>query len=288
MGVKQSLTHGIGRSLLLGKKFSPEVLTVAGVVGVVAAGILAARATLKLEPVVDQIGMGLAVAKQRREDGEGDHKKDLVYVYSHGALDLVKLYGPAVTLGGASIFAILAGQNILRKRNVALLAAYKTVETAYANYRQRVVQEYGADKDRMFANGLYEEKVIDDKGKTKTVIKAETKQVAPYSRVFDETNPNWSGRYDWNLLFLQNVQNYANDLLHARGHVFLNEVYNHLGFEHSKEGAVVGWLSDGDGDNFVDFGLKEWAEVLIAERDFDGGSATYLTFNVDGVIYDLI
>jgi hypothetical protein len=98
-------------------------------------------------------------------------------------------------------------------------------------------------------------------------------------------NPNWQKNSEHNKLFLKCQQSYANDMLQARGHVFLNEVYSWLGLEHSKAGAVVGWVINSDGDNFVDFGI------------FDPGNSRFvngqersilLDFNVDGVIYDKI
>jgi hypothetical protein len=109
-----------------------------------------------------------------------------------------------------------------------------------------------------------------------------------YARFFDPTSPSWSKEPEYNLIFLKCQQNYANDLLKSRGHVFLNEVYDMLGMERSKAGAVVGWLlsKNGDTDNFVNFGVFDGREQVA--RDFVNGreGAILLDFSVDGVIYD--
>ena len=88
-------------------------------------------------------------------------------------------------------------------------------------------------------------------------------------------------------MYLKAQQNSFNDLLRARGHVFLNEVYDGLGLERSQAGAVVGWVL-GDGDNYVDFGIFDGDKPRA--RDFVNGleASILLDFNVDGVIYDLI
>jgi hypothetical protein len=87
---------------------------------------------------------------------------------------------------------------------------------------------------------------------------------------------------------LRGQQQYANDLLHARGYVFLNDVYDMLGIDRTKEGQIVGWVYNKNnevGDNFVDFGILE------TNRETEDGSyepAILLDFNVDGNILDLI
>lgn len=104
-------------------------------------------------------------------------------------------------------------------------------------------------------------------------------QVSPYARCFDEANPNWSKNPEQNKLFLKTVQNMLNEILRVRGHLFLNEAYDHLGFEHSETGKVVGWIWN-DGDGYIDFN--------IFPSDFVNGhqSSILLNFNVNGVIYD--
>jgi hypothetical protein len=194
---------------------------------------------------------------------EQDYKKDTAIVYVQTGWDFVKLYGPSITLGALSIVSILSAHGIMKKRNLALVAAYKAVEESFANYRKRVVEEYGARKDWMFKNGVRDKIVTtietDENGNTKAVDKV-VQTIDPitgksiYAKFFDELSTHWSKTPEYNLMFLKAQQNFANDLLHSRGHVFLNEVYDMLDIPRTQAGAVVGWV-DGQGDNCIDFGI---------------------------------
>lgn len=299
---KMALSKAAGRTGLLLKKKSPELLMAAGLLGFAGTVVLACKATLKVEEIIaeaeEKIDKIKSVHEGRVELKEGmtytdkDYQKDMGIVYVQTAGKFVKLYGPAITMGIASIFCILSSQNIMKKRNVALAAAYKAVEQGFADYRSRVVEEYGEEVDRDFKNGVRKETVTvteeDENGKKKKAKKV-VETVDPnthsvYARFFDESCPNWSKTPEYNLLFLKSQQNYANDLLHARGHLFLNEVYDMLGMERSQAGAVVGWVISEDGDNFVDFGIYSLNSGLVNGYE----RTALLDFNVDGVIYDLI
>jgi hypothetical protein len=320
--IKNTLSLTMGKTGLVLKKFSPEILMVSGVVGIVGSTVLACRATLKVDEVLDGAKENLEKIKATHEKAntpgeeneyfkknytDKDYKKDLAIQYKNTAIDLVKLYGPAVTLGLVSIGFILGSHGIMKKRNVALVAAYKTVEDAFAKYRKRVVEEYGEEKDRDYITGT-RRKVVEEvnekgkkTGKTTEEVTIDPNAISVYAKYFDKSSINWSETAEYNRMFLQNQQNYANDLLHSRGHVFLNEVYDALGIPRSSEGAVVGWVM-GHGDDFIDFGIfndvKAYANdhdnetVGEKRRDFVNGygkaCAVLLDFNVDGVIYDLI
>ena len=108
-----------------------------------------------------------------------------------------------------------------------------------------------------------------------------------YARYFDESNPNWDENPAFSLMFLRGQQQIANDIFHTRGHLFLNEVYDMLGYEHDPAGAVVGWVK-GEGDDFVDFGLDDKTNKDV--RRFVNGKENIilLDFNVSGVIWDKI
>jgi hypothetical protein len=289
-------TRGLGRTVLVAKKFSPEVLTIAGVVGVVAAAVMASRATLKLEPVIDNIKYGLESIEELEEDASYPYAKktrqrDMGFVYAHGGLAIVKLYGPSITLGACSIACIVGANGIMRKRNVALAAAYKGLESTFSEYRKRVAEEIGDDKELDIRRGFREEEVTDEKGKKHKVVTVNPNGKSQYARFFDELNKNWEKTAEYNLLFVRCQQNYANDILHARGHLFLNEVYDMLGIAHSQAGAVVGWIigkGDEFGDTFVDFGIYNLQSERA--REFVNGyeKAILLDFNVAGVIYDKI
>ena len=201
-----------------------------------------------------------------------------------------------------SITSILASHNILKKRNVALAAAYAAVDKSFKDYRGRVLERFGEQVEKELRYGIkaqeIEKTVTDEKGKEKTV--KETVNVAdgidpskysPYAKIFDETHPDWIKDAEQNMFYLKARQSQANDMLKARGHLFLNEVYDLLGFERTKAGAVVGWVYDTEhpiGDNFVDFGLFDIYKAKA--RDFVNGyePAIILDFNVVGDILDYV
>lgn len=286
-------TKLVSRGSLYVSKYSPQILTTVGIAGVVTSAVFASKATLHLEPIVDNMQGHLDVAKELHETGAAsdmDHTKRKTQIIVSGAKDIIKLYGPSVTLGLASIGCIVAAHGIMQKRNAALVAAYKVVESSFAKYRERVVEDLGAEKDREYQYGVSQASVIKNEGtgEDEEVISFDPNGVSGYARFFDQLNDNWCKVPEYNLTFLRAQQNMANDRLHTRGHVFLNEVYEALGLPHTKEGAIVGWVLNKNGDNFIDFGMYDPENEKA--REFVNGheTAILLDFNVDGVIFDKI
>lgn len=285
------------------KKHSPEILVVAGVVGTVASAIMACKATTKVNDILDQTKKDVDNVHKVLEDENiseeeysvEDSKKDLAIIYSQTAVKFVKLYGPSVLLGAASITSILCGHNILRKRNLALAAAYAAVDGSFKDYRKRVVDRFGKDLDRELRYNIkateVEEKVTDENGKETTVKKIvnvpDTNMPSEFSRFFDEYCEAWTKDPELNLCFLRQQQNYANEKLKRQGYLFLNDVYHMLGFPKTQAGQTVGWLYDESNpniDNYVDFGIYDLHNQ--AAHDFVNGRerSILLDFNVDGTI----
>lgn len=286
------------KSLATIRRYSPEILTTVGVVGVVTSGVLTARATLKLEPIIERHEIAIdTVAKKSRELTSDEysstqHKKDVTKVYLTTSKDLFKLYALPVSIGIASIGCLVSSHGIMSQRNVATVAAYKALETSFGEYRKRVVADLGEDKDReyRFAKATTEVEVIDADGNVSTEEKLTTVP-SSYERVFSELNPNWSNVPGINQMFIKQNQNWLNDKLNARGYLFLNEVYHDLGFEDVPEGQVVGWLRKDNPfakDGEVDFGVFD-RDTQVA-HDFVEGfeNGALLDFNVDGIIFDKI
>lgn len=274
MNISPALQRTLSRSALKISKYSPQILTAVGIAGLVTAGIIAAKNTLKLEETLDNSRERLDIVKDHPEATQADVNK----AYAKNIFDLAKLYGVPVTLAAASIVSILVGHNILHKRNLALVAAYKGLEQAFAEYRKRVVDEYGEDVDEKFRYGIRDVTNEVDGKKVKTVERIGS--TSDYIMEFGPDNDNWSGNHEHNLFFVTRAQNYFNDKLQAHGHVFLQDVTRHLGIPDSKVGAVTGWVYNaGSGDDYIDFGIKDLQ---------DSHGYILFDFNVDGVILDLI
>lgn len=288
------------------KKHSPEILAVAGTVGVVTSAVMACKATTKLSAImeetkeqVDQIHGYVEENGFTEQYSEEDSKKDLTIVYAQTGLKLVKLYAPAVILGALSITSMLASNNILRKRNLALAAAYATVDGSFKEYRGRVIERFGKELDRELKHNIkaqeIEEVITNEDGTETTIIKtvnvADPNANSDYARIWYEGNPGWTKNPEANLMYLRMQQNYANDLLKTRGHLFLNEVYDILGFNRTSAGQIVGWVYDEKdpiGDNFVDFGIYDIHDPNKIKFVNGDERSILLDFNVDGVIYDLM
>ncbi len=234
------------------KKHSPEILMVAGVAGVIVSAVMACKATLKVEAVMDETKEKMDKIHEAEENGTTDAgedysgedaKKDTVIVYAQTGLKLAKTYAPAVAIGALSITSILASNNILRKRNVALAAAYATVDKSFKEYRNRVIEKFGQEVDRELKYNIKAEKVTatevdEETGKEKKVKKntfvVNPSDVSGYARFFEKytvdedgnsiLNPHWESNNEYNIMFIKAQENYANDLLKAKKRLFLNDV----------------------------------------------------------------
>lgn len=296
----------MNRALLGTKKYSPEILMGVGVVGIVASTVVACKATLKASDIIADAQEDLEKIKMVAEDpkyvdqySEEDLKKDKTILYTQTGLKIAKAYLPAVGLGVASIACLVSSHNILKKRNIALAAAYTTIDKSFKEYRKRVTDRFGEEVERQIRHNIkaheIEETIVDEDGNEKKITKnVETCEIdgySEYSRFFDDGCTGWEKDAEYNLVFLKAQQQYANDLLRSKGHLFLNEVYDMLGIPRSKAGQVVGWIYDPEnpiGDNYVDFGIYDVNKR--GSRDFVNGyeRTILLDFNVDGNIWDLM
>ena len=313
--IMNNITRTLNKAAFKFKKHSPEILVVAGVVGVIGSTVMACKATTKINDILDDTKDQLDKiheAGERLENGETlrlkdgeeytveQNKKDLTIVYAQTALKFAKLYAPSVIIGGLSITAILTGHNITRKRNIALAAAYTAVDKSFKEYRGRVVERFGEALDKELKYGIKSkevDEVVTNEDGTESVVKktvdvvdaTNPMNVSEYARFFDDGCAGWTKDPEYNLMFLRDQQRYANDLPKSKGHLFLNEVYDLLGIPRTKAGQIVGWIYDEkhpNGDNFVDFGIYDTNKT--ANRDFVNGyeRTILLDFNVDGNIWD--
>ena len=304
--MKEKMIRMYNNSKNVVEKHSPEILAGVGVVGVVASTVMACKATMKLNDILedsketrDKIKEVESNPRYEEQYSHEDAKKDLTINYTQTAMKIAKLYAPAVILGSASLGCLLASNDILRKRNAALSAAYMTVDKSFKEYRQRVVDRFGEEVEKEIRYNIKTEEVtstvVTEDGSettvTETVKTMDPNLYSDYAKFFDEASPYWQKDPEYNLMFLKSQQQYATDLLRARGRLFLNEVYDMLGIEKTKAGQIVGWVynpTNPIGDNFVDFGIFDMSKERV--RAFVNGYEPniLLDFNVDGNIWDLM
>ena len=287
-------TRLAGRNALRLKKNAPHIMFGTGIVAMVGTVVLSSRATLRVHDLLDEHEETLEAienARLTRSDyTERDAKADNIALHLKTGGKLVKLYGPAVVLGAVSIGCLTGAHVELNRRNAGLVAAYAAVDKAFTSYRERVVDDLGEQKDREYLYGVEEVETTKPTkdGKGKKVKSQRVAGASMFARFFDENNVNWNVTPEYNLLFLKAQQAYFTTRLNSTGHVFLNEVYDALGLERTKEGAIVGWVL-GHGDDYVDFGFMD--EDRTAQYvDFMTGreGCLLLDFNVAGTMYDKI
>lgn len=297
--IMKSVNGVASKTVMKLKKHSPEILVVAGIAGTVVSAVLACKATTKVAEILDETKGTLDTIHEGMETGAingqeyttEDGKKDTVVVYAQTGMKLAKLYAPAIILGTLSITSILASNNILRKRNVALGAAYAAIDKSFKEYRGRVIERFGEQVDTELKYGIkakkFEEIEVDsetgkEKKVKKTVMVADPNLQSDYAVYFDSKSRNYETNPDYNRMFLKAQQAFANDKLQTRGHLFLNEVLDDLDLPRTPAGQIVGWTKDGP-DGYVNFRIVE------VERETEDGRhepALLLDFNVEGNIWE--
>lgn len=297
MNIPTTITDKFGRPMLRLRKASPQIMFVAGVVGVVGAGVLACRATLKIDEVLEQgTDRELKIQKLTHDEVEGfeadKYDRHMAHAKAKLVLDMAKLYAPAVGIAVLSVGLLTGSHVTLTRRNAAGAAAYAALDKAYRSFQQRVADEYGEEKADKLRNGvvIVEETVATENGKSKVVKHERAAGFSPYAQLFAENNVNWTPNPNTNWFFLNAQERYWNDRLQSRGHVILMEVLDSLGLERTPESCVVGWVAgEQERDGYISFGINE-NERSERVRDFMTGAedTIWLDFNVDGQVNHLI
>lgn len=319
---KAELFNSVSRTFHKGvfqiKKHSPEILVVSGVVGMVGSAVMACKATTKLDAILKNAKTNVEAVTKAKEEGEvgipneetgeielvpyteEDYKKDIVAVHVRNGLELAKLYAPSVVLGAASITCILAGHNILNKRNVALAAAYATVDSSFKEYRDRVIDRFGEELDRELRYNVKAQEVettVQNEDGTETtttevIQTATTGYGSEYAFFFDEYSSQWTKDPEYNKMFLVQVEREANRKLKQNGFFFLNDLHKMLGVDATKAGQIVGWVYDPEGnvegDNYIS--LRLFDVTNEQKRMFVNGKERSILIdpNVQGNIWDLM
>ena len=298
MSITTAFYTGVARI----SKHAPTILSVTASAGVIATGYLAWEAGTRFEDVE---GRDWDRRKECLKNADIIPDEDVPKIERKNRilfiLDTVRTVAPAAIVGAATITMIYFSNSISKKRLAAMGAAYATLQTAFDGYKRTMVEALGKEsvdkilKPKLPNVGKSAEEILssDNKSDAANVSDAvvnSLKALSPYARIIaEESSTCWDPNEDYTSQNLAAVQLWANRRLERKGHLFLNEVFDQLGLSRTREGAVVGWLKNGEGDNYVSFGDFDASIYRVPSDDYTRVDSNFIVdFNVDGVIWDKI
>ena len=296
-----TITYAVGHTKTFFSRNSAEILLIGGAIGVVTGTVMACKATLKADSVMDEYKtkkekIGTCLENPEIDYDEITAKEDLKNLTIQTAVKMIKCYAPAVILETFSIGTIFASNHIMQQRNAALAASCAAVEAAYKKYREKVVEKYGKEVDDEFYYGTKtENKKITttdpetgEKTKTtesKTYLQEEY-GCSPYAVLFDSSAIEFYQDDATNMFMLKNRDKEATVRLRANGMLTLNDVYEMIGVKPTDIGLTHGWIfekDNPDGDNEVKFDMRHvYVKDPYSDRE---DRAILIDFNCDGFVY---
>lgn len=298
MSITTAFHTGVARI----SKHAPTILSVTASAGVIATGYLAWKAGTRFEDVE---GRDWDRRKECLRNADIIPDEDVPKIERKNRilfiLDTVRTVAPAAIVGAATITMIYFSNSISKKRLAAMGAAYATLQSAFDGYKRTMVEALGKEtvdkiiKPKLPNVGKSAEEILssDNKSDAANVSDAvvnSLKALSPYARIIaEESSTCWDPNEDYTSQNIAAVQLWSNRRLERKGHLFLNEVFDQLGLSRTREGAVVGWLKNGDGDNYVSFGDFDASIYRVPSDDYTRIDSNFIVdFNVDGVIWDRI
>lgn len=298
MSITTAFYTGVARI----SKHAPTILSVTASAGVIATGYLAWKAGTRFEDVE---GRDWDRRKECLRNADTIPDEDVPKIERKNRilfiLDTVRTVAPAAIVGAATITMIYFSNSISKKRLAAMGAAYATLQTAFDGYKRTMVEALGKEsvdkilKPKLPNVGKSAEEILSSDNKSDAAHVSDAvvnslKALSPYARIIaEESSTCWDPNEDYTSQNLAAVQLWANRRLERKGHLFLNEVFDQLGLSRTREGAVVGWLKNGEGDNYVSFGDFDASIYRVPSDDYTRVDSNFIVdFNVDGVIWDRI
>lgn len=283
--VPKSLSRAVGKTVLKAQKNSPTILFVAGVGGAITATVLACRATLRVNDVLDDHEKDLAdLGRVYQRDNAmvlKEHDREQAYIYMRTIARIAKLYGPAVGVGACSVVCLTKSHNILMQRNAALTSAYVSLQTFLDGYRGRVREEVGESREKdLYYASTPVELVEDTKDGPKKIYGSTPGIGSPYAVIWGPGNWAFQDSPEHNVSFIRIQEQLMTDMLRSKGYLFLNDIYDRFDLPNTAAGQICGWMIDHDkSDDFVE---------ILETPMHDGSGAFMLDFNIAGPVFELL
>ena len=221
---KPNLTKVVKDMKTMVSKRSPEILTGIGIAGMITTTVLAVKATPKALRLIDE-----------EKDALGEEKL--------APMDMIRVawkpYIPAVVSGTVSVACLIGANSVNARRNAALATAYKLSETAFSEYREKVIETIGEKKEKTVKDKVAKERIEKNPVSKNEVIVTNKGNTLCFDPI--------SGRYfKSDIDRIKRVENELNKrMLHdITGYVSLNEFYGELGLDYTSVGDDMGWNVD--------------------------------------------
>lgn len=287
IGQKIMSNPTVAKTALKFKKNLPTIAVITGVVGVAVAYGLVIHEATTVDDILDEHENKLNEIEEDVVD-EKQKRRAVTKTYIRTGFKVAKHFAPSFLALSLGVACIGYSHISILKNNLALTAGLATLGDSFQEYRKRVTETIGEEAERKLRYGLEEsiESEIEKEDGTKEKIvvyrKGDKPYLNPYARVFDESNPNYDPSHpDFNVLFLRNIQNQMNDLLQIKRYLFLNTVYEALGFDPTPDGQLMGWSYDPKNPRYFDMGIMNINNREVADFINGRSNAILLDFNVD-------
>lgn len=216
------VAKGVGQVL---RKHSPEILTGLGIAGMVSTTIFAVKATPKAIQLLEQ--------KKAEEEVEKLAPVEVVKT-------TWKCYIPTVITGVASAACLIGASSVSVRRNAALATAYTISETALKEYKNKVIETIGENKEKEVREAVLQDKVKNEPVSNKTV------HITSHGDSL--CCDYFSGRYfRCSAEKLRRAENTINHKAFVEGYASLNDFYEEVGLERNGIGESVGWRCEQGG-----------------------------------------
>ena len=274
-------------------KNKPTIYVVAGMAGTAVSVYLAWKAGKKTKETIEEIKNDIQEVRTLRPEQEvtdpktgettvvinenslskKDYNLALAKVYMQAGIKCGKVFAPAILTEVASLTAIGVGYGILNERHLATVEAANMYARMLSQYRERVKEQVGTEKERQLYFGTkekeYEEPELNDKGEPKLsregkpkvkktkreILEEELSKHSMYARVFDAKNcTEFEYNHDtleenvfYNNKSIKDRVDYLNKIMYYQPyHMFtFNDILKEFGFKQRKYGQVMGWHCKG-------------------------------------------
>lgn len=265
------------------KRHGSKILLGAGIAANGAAVVTAVRATTKLpEQISDNLEKIKLIKKEIAESTNPEStelkKKELTSQYVEIGKKTIKAYLPSVGLFVGGTGMIIGGHSIVVNQLATTSTILATTQKSYDNYRKRVIDAIGEDKEHKIYNNLKEDKTVEVEEvdpKTGEVKKVKEKSLQANIDYYDYNKFIWGPEWlcspylipeETRLDFLVKAEGELSTRLRREGFLFLSDVIDYLGLdrdrltdEQLKALRTAGWVydpTDDEIDSFVDLGLR--------------------------------